>query len=56
LEKIPKGNFRGVEFSRDALNKMLSDKRTLRIEIDWVKSEIPLKNIYKRWIDYWTES
>ena len=53
--KMPKlgTNPRGVEFSKEAISSMLSDKRTLRIEIDWVKPDLPVKSIYQRWIDVW---
>lgn len=54
--KMPKAgtNPRGVEFSKEAINKMLEDKGTFRISIDWTRKELPY-NIYQRWIDYWNE-
>ncbi len=56
--KMPKlgTNPRGVEFSREAVSKMLKDKRTFKIQIDWARSDLPIKSIYERWIDFWKES
>lgn len=56
--KMPKlgTNPRGVEFSKEAITKILNDKRTLRVEIDWIKEELQMKNVYQRWVDYWKES
>lgn len=47
-------NPRGVEFSREAIEKMLQHKDTLRISIEWIKDEIKY-NVYKRWVDMWNE-
>ncbi len=54
--KMPKAgtNPRGVEFSKDAINMMLSSPRTLRIKINWVKQDIKY-DVYKRWVDFWKE-
>lgn len=52
----PGTNPRGVDFSKEAINSMLGDKRTLRIVVDWVKPELSSQSIYQRWIDYWKES
>lgn len=52
----PGTNPRGVDFSKDAINSMLDDKRTLRIVIDWIKPVLSSQSIYQRWIDYWRES
>ena len=47
-------NPRGVEFSREALSKMLSHIETLKIPIFWIKRDIDY-DIYKRWVEYWKE-
>lgn len=52
----PGTNPRGVDFSKAAIDNMLSDRRTLRIVVDWVKPELSSQSIYQRWIDYWLES
>lgn len=54
--KLPKPgtNPRGVEFSREALSKLLTDPETKMIEIEWRKTKIDF-NPYKRWVDYWKE-
>jgi hypothetical protein len=53
--KMPKAgtNPRGVEFSKVALDKMLSHTDTLRIPINW-KKEIINYDIYARWVGYWS--
>jgi len=54
--KMPKAgtNPRGVEFSKDAVEKMISDKDTHKIVIDW-KKEAGEYDIYKKWVEYWAE-
>lgn len=54
--KLPKArtNPRGVEFTREAIDMMLSDSQTLKIGIDW-KKEILEYDIYKKWVEYWNE-
>ena len=54
--KMPKAdtNPRGIEFSKEAINKMLNNKETRRIKINW-KGEKHNYNVYQRWIDYWKE-
>jgi hypothetical protein len=47
-------NPRGVEFSKEALERMLSHKDTMRIPIRWVKDEIKY-DVFKRWVDMWNE-
>lgn len=47
-------NPRGVEFSREAVERMLSHKNTLKIPIRWVKDDIKY-DVYKRWVDMWNE-
>ena len=54
--KLPKAgtNPRGVEFTREAIDTMLTDKDTLKIDIDW-KKEILEYDTYKKWVEYWQE-
>src|SRR3990167_6908787 len=54
--KMPKAgtNPRGIEFSKEAIQRMLQHSKTLKIKINWVKQDIPY-NIYKRWVDLWKE-
>ncbi len=54
--KLPKAgtNPRGVEFSKEAIEKMLAEKGTLKIDIDW-KKELLDYDTYKKWIEYWKE-
>ncbi|MBI5332091.1 MAG: ThaI family type II restriction endonuclease [Candidatus Aenigmarchaeota archaeon] len=47
-------NPRGVEFSKEAIEKMLHHKKTLKISINWVKENIKY-DVYKRWVDVWDE-
>lgn len=53
--KLPKvgTNPRGVEYSKEALGKMVEHKDTLKIKIKWDKEDVDY-NIYERWIDYWS--
>lgn len=54
--KLPKAgtNPRGVEFTREAIESMLADKETSKIDIDW-KKEVFEYDIYKKWVEYWQE-
>ncbi len=54
--KLPKPgtNPRGVEISKNALEKLIDDARTRIIEIPWKRQKIEY-NPYKRWVDYWKE-
>lgn len=47
-------NPRGVEITKEALTRLIEDKRTSKIMIEWYKSEIEF-NPYKRWIELWRE-
>lgn len=50
----PGTNPRGVEISRNALERLLQDNDTKYIEILWQRPEIEY-NPYERWVDYWNE-
>jgi hypothetical protein len=52
--KLPKvgTNPRGVEMQGEAMNLLISDKNTLKIEIIWRKESSNF-NTYKRWIELW---
>ncbi len=50
----PRTNPRGVEITKDALTKLVSDEMTKSIEIQWRKGEVDF-NPYKRWLDHWRE-
>ncbi len=54
--KLPKAgtNPKGVEITKEALVKLVSDKETKFIKIDWYKQDIDYQP-YKRWVDYWSE-
>lgn len=54
--KLPKPgtNPRGVEFSKEALLRLLKHPNTTSIEINWKRSRIDHKP-YQRWVDYWKE-
>ena len=54
--KMPKAgiNPRGVEFNKEAIQRMLQHPKTLKIKINWIKQDIPY-NVYKRWVDFWAE-
>jgi len=54
--KMPKAgtNPRGVEFSREAIKKMLDHNETLKIRINWIKEDVQY-DVYKRWVDMWNE-
>lgn len=54
--KLPKAgtNPRGVEFTKEAIETMLADKETLKIDVDW-KKEVLEYDIYKKWVEYWKE-
>lgn len=52
--KLPKAgtNPRGVEFNKDALEKLAKNKNSSSIAINWKKEDIEY-NVLKRWIEYW---
>ena len=54
--KLPKAgtNPRGVEFTKEAIETMLVDKETSKIDIDW-KKEVLEYDTYKKWVEYWKE-
>jgi hypothetical protein len=54
--KMPKAgtNPRGVEFTKEAIKKMIEHNKTLKISINWIKEDIKY-DIYKRWVDLWDE-
>ncbi len=54
--KLPKEgtNPRGVEFTREAIESLLADKDTMKIDINW-KKEILEYDTYKKWVEYWKE-
>jgi hypothetical protein len=54
--KLPKAgtNPRGVEISRIALTRLIDDRESRCIRINWQKKEIRF-NPYKRWIEMWSE-
>jgi hypothetical protein len=51
---VPGTNPRGVELSKEALLRLLKDKETRSIEIEWRRAKIDF-NPYQRWLDYWKE-
>ncbi len=53
--KTPKlgTNPRGVEFSKEAVLKMIEHKNTKNIQIKWDKGNIDY-DIYEKWVDYWS--
>lgn len=55
--KLPKigTNPRGVEITREALTELVNNNETMKVEIEWKKTDIKF-NPYKRWIDMWGES
>jgi len=50
----PGTNPRGVEYSKEALLRLLNDKETRVIEIFWRKQPIKF-NAYQRWVDLWKQ-
>jgi hypothetical protein len=54
--KLPKQgtNPRGVEITKEALLRLIRDKQTKKITIEWRKTKIDF-NPYKRWVDLWKE-
>lgn len=47
-------NSRGIGYSKDTLEMLISHPLTKRIEINWVKEKIE-HDLYKRWIEYWNQ-
>jgi len=54
--KLPKPgtNPRGVEFSKEAILRLIEHPYTSSIGIEWNRSEIEY-DPYRRWVDYWKE-
>ena len=54
--KLPKAgtNPRGVEFTKEALSRLVGDSECKNIVINWQRSKIDF-NPYKRWVDLWGE-
>lgn len=54
--KLPKvgTNPRGVEFSKEALLKIITHKNTKSVDVFWNRPKVDY-DIYKRWIDLWRE-
>jgi len=54
--KLPKPgtNPRGIEFSKEALSRLVTDKDSFKIPIYWKRTSITF-NSYKRWVDLWRE-
>lgn len=54
--KLPKvgTNPRGVEFNKDALEKLAKSESASSITINWIKKDIEY-NVFRRWIEYWKE-
>ena len=54
--KLPKAgtNPRGVEMTKEAMIKLLQDRETKTILIDWRKTQMKF-NAYKKWVDLWKE-
>jgi len=54
--KLPKvgTNPRGVEFSSDAIDKLINHNKTLAIPIMWIKRDIKF-NPYNKWLELWKE-
>ena len=52
--KLPKPgtNPRGIELTRVGLATLLEDEDTLRIKVNWYRSELKY-DPYDRWVDYW---
>ncbi len=54
--KLPKAgtNPRGVELSGKAIEELSKHPQTMKIEIDWKRSDIK-HNPYERWVEHWLE-
>lgn len=52
--KLPKQgtNPRGVEFKKEALERLVKEKEIMKIEIDWKRTENNM-GIYDRWVKLW---
>ena len=48
-------NPRGVEITSTALKSLVKHERTLKIEIDWIKSNIEF-NPYEKWVEHWKQN
>ena len=48
-------NSRGVEITNIAINELVINKLSKKIEIDWVRNEGVEYNQYDRWVELWKE-
>lgn len=48
-------NSRGVEITNIAINKLVINSLSKKIEIDWIRKENANYNQYDRWVDLWSE-
>ena len=55
--KLPKQgtNPRGVEITKEAINKLVEHASTKKVEIDWSRDDSIEYNSYARWVDHWKE-
>jgi len=54
--KLPKPgtNPRGVEITKETLSRLVKNRESKRIEINWQRIKIDF-NPYKRWVELWRE-
>ncbi|MGC8719872.1 MAG: ThaI family type II restriction endonuclease [Thermodesulforhabdaceae bacterium] len=54
--KLPKSgtNPRGVEITKEALSRLVNDRRSKHITIEWRETEVKF-DPYEKWIDLWME-
>lgn len=54
--KLPKENTnpRGVEFNKNALERLISEKESKSIQINWQKTDVDFAP-FERWVDLWKE-
>jgi hypothetical protein len=50
----PGTNPRGVEFSREALQKLVTHSKTKSVQINWLRPDVRF-HPYERWVKYWKE-
>ncbi|MDI6848100.1 MAG: ThaI family type II restriction endonuclease [Candidatus Bathyarchaeia archaeon] len=48
----PGTNPRGVEFSKEALQKLMVHSKTKSVRIDWLRPDVEF-DPYERWVKYW---
>jgi Restriction endonuclease ThaI len=55
--KLPKKgtNSRGVELSGIAIQNLIQEPTTRKIEIDFKRTELDYRAAYSRWLDYWND-